>query len=162
VFNSRPQIDEVNSWIYAYVNNGVYKAGFALTQQAYEMAFDQCFAALDKLDLILQKNRWLCGDRITGVIASIVMLNYYSEADVRLFPTIWRFDAIYYVRFKCNKYMIREYHFIQQWLENFWKIRGVAEASNMKLTKQGYYGNHGSNIVPIGPAELFGFAETTK
>jgi len=133
----RQQIDELNSWIYPEINNGAYKAGFASTQEAYDKAYDIFFNALDKLEKIFAQHKFLCGDEIT-------------EADVRLFPTIFRFDDVYYIRFLLNKKMIREYPNIYRWEKDMYLYPGVADASNIVHCKNGYFGRSGNEIVPLG------------
>lgn len=132
------RIDAMNAWIYRDINNGAYKAGFSGSQQAYELAFDRFFAALDRLDRILADQPWLLGDRFT-------------EADLRLFPTIFRFDHVYYVRMKLNLRFVRDLPNLQRWHDAVLAIPGVAEASNLEHCKQGYFGRTGNEIVPLGP-----------
>ncbi len=93
----RHDIDEVNAFVYDNVNNGVYRCGLAKSQAAYAEAFHKLFAALDELEHRLGRQRWLVGDRFT-------------EADLRLFPTLVRFDTVYYVLFKCNMRRLADYH----------------------------------------------------
>ena len=132
------QIDQLNGWIYTDINNGAYKAGFARTQEAYEAAYERLFAALERLDRILDTRRFVAGDRLT-------------LADVRLFPTIFRFDHIYYTRFRLNKRMVREYGNLFRWARDVYHQKGVAEASNLDHARMGYFGRTGNNLVPLGP-----------
>lgn len=140
-------IDAINKWVYEDVNNGAYKASFATTQPAYDAAFANFFAALDRLELILSTRKWLLGDAPT-------------EADVRLFPTIFRFDHVYFVRFQLNKAMIVEsYPHLQRWMLDFYELPGVKEASNIDHCKKGYFGRSGNNLVPIGPKFSYQFEQ---
>ncbi len=133
------EIDQLNAWIYRDINNGAYKAGFSNSQAAYEVAYDRLFAALDALDERLADRRFLTGDTLT-------------EADVRLLPTIFRFDPIYYTRFRLNHKMIADYRHLSRWLQTMLDTPGVARASNLRHAKNGYFGRTGNNIVPLGPA----------
>lgn len=135
-------IDEWNDYIYPNVNNGVYRCGFATTQEAYEEAFDSLFAALDKIDAHLATHRYLAGNKIT-------------EADWRLFTTLVRFDAVYVGHFKCNKQRIADYVNIQGYLKELYQVEGVAETTDFYHIKRHYYFSHtGINptqVVPKGP-----------
>ncbi|MEF1247527.1 glutathione S-transferase family protein, partial [Vibrio owensii] len=135
-------IDEWNDYIYPNVNNGVYRCGFATTQEAYEEAFDSLFAALDKIDAHLATHRYLAGNKIT-------------EADWRLFTTLVRFDAVYVGHFKCNKQRIADYINIQSYLKELYQVEGVAETTDFYHIKRHYYFSHtGINptqVVPKGP-----------
>ncbi len=135
-------IDAWNEFIYPNVNNGVYRCGFATTQDAYEEAFDSLFAALDKIDAHLASHRYLAGNQIT-------------EADWRLFTTLVRFDAVYVGHFKCNKKRIADYVHIQGYLKELYQIDGVAETTDFYHIKRHYYFSHtGINptqVVPKGP-----------
>lgn len=138
----REQIDAINERVYATVNNGVYRCGFAGTQAAYEEAFDELFATLDHLDERLADNRYLCGDRLT-------------EADWRLFTTLIRFDPVYYLHFKCNLRRIADYAHLSGYLRELYQVRGIRETVNMHHIKQHYYRSHESvnprRLVPKGP-----------
>jgi putative glutathione S-transferase len=139
----RPAIDELNERIYATVNNGVYRAGFASTQEAYEEAFDELFETLDWLDERLATRRFLLGDEIT-------------EADWRLFMTLVRFDAVYVGHFKCNRQRIEDYAHLSGYLRDLFQQPGVADTVDFDHIKRHYYGTHPqlnpSRIVPKGPA----------
>lgn len=143
----RPQIDEVNAMVYPNVNNGVYRAGFAGTQQAYEGAVKRLFDTLDTLDARLSRSRYLVG-------------NAPTEADWRLFTTLVRFDAVYYVHFKCNVRRIEDYANLGGYLRDLYQIDGVAETVNLDHIKRHYYLSHAhlnpSRIVPAGPLLDFG------
>ncbi len=139
----RSEIDEVNDRVYATVNNGVYRAGFARSQQAYEQAFVQLFETLDWLDSRLSSQRYLVGNRLT-------------EADWRLFVTLVRFDSVYYSHFKCNRRRIVDYPHLWDYTRDLYQHPGVAKTVNMDHIKRHYYVSHvGINptqIVPLGPA----------
>lgn len=138
----RAEIDEVNDYVYANVNNGVYRAGFASSQRAYEHAFDRLFAALDRLDERLSAQRYLVGDTIT-------------LADWRLFTTLVRFDAVYVGHFKCNLRRIADYPNLAGYLRELYQVPGVAETVNFDHIKRHYYVTHDRinpmGIVPKGP-----------
>ena len=139
----RPAIDKINALVYENVNNGVYRAGFATTQEAYEEAFGSLFAMLDRLEDILSRQRYLVGNRLT-------------EADWRLFTTLVRFDAVYHGHFKCNLRRIDDYPNLSNYLRDLYQVPGVAETVNLDHIKRHYYGSHRklnpSGIVPLGPA----------
>jgi glutathionyl-hydroquinone reductase len=138
----RRDIDEVNAFVYDNVNNGVYRTGLAKSQAAYEEAFGKLFAALDALESRLGRQRWLCGDRFT-------------EADLRLFPTLVRFDTVYGVLFKCNLRRLVDYHDLWNYTREIYQMPGVAETVDFPRIKLGYYGGmrHLNNgILPLGPA----------
>lgn len=133
----------LSQWIYEDVNNGVYEAGFASTQSAYEAAFNKLFATLDELEARLAKGgSFLFGDRVV-------------ETDYRLFCTLVRFDAVYFGHFKCNKRPIQDYPALQAYLERVYHSPGVAETVNLDHIKRHYYYTHDdinpSRIVPVGP-----------
>ncbi len=142
----RSEIDEINDIVYHTVNNGVYKCGNAHTQEAYEEAFDALFRTLDDLEERLGRQQYLVGDRLT-------------EADLRLFPTLARFDAVYHGHFKCNLRRIRDYHNLSNYMHDLYRLPGVADTVNMKHIKWHYYHSHRhinpSGIVPKGPAPDF-------
>jgi len=119
-------IDVINETVYANVNNGVYRTGFAATQKAYEEAFDNLFNTLDDLEERLAQQRYLVGDRLT-------------EADWRLFSTLLRFDIVYYGHFKCNKKHIYEYPNLWNFTLELYQHPGVAEVTNFDHIKRGYY-----------------------
>jgi putative glutathione S-transferase len=125
------------------VNNGVYRCGFATTQEAYEEAFADLFGALDRLDERLGRQRYLVGDRIT-------------EADWRLFTTLVRFDVVYFGHFKCNLQRIADYAQLSGYLRELYQVPGVAETVNFTHIKHHYYRSHETinptGIVPAGPA----------
>ena len=139
----RADIDAVNDGIYNNVNNGVYKCGFATSQEAYYVAFDALFAELDGLEDRLAKNRYLVGDRVT-------------EADWRLFPTLVRFDPVYFGHFKCNRQRLIDYPNLWNYTKELYQVPGVAETVDLFHIKHHYYGSHETvnptRIVPKGPA----------
>lgn len=141
----RPQIDEINRLVYERVNNGVYRCGFAKSQAAYEEAFKRLFDALDTLEERLSKQRFLVGNRLT-------------EADVRLFPTLVRFDAVYHYLFKCNLRKISDYPNLSAYTRDLFARRGFGDTVDIGLIKKGYYANPSVNptgIVPVGPVVDF-------
>ena len=138
----RAEIDAVNAPIYDNVNNGVYKCGFATSQDAYEEAFDALFATLDDLEERLSRQRYLAGDVIT-------------EADWRLLTTLVRFDPVYHGHFKCNRRRIADYPNLSNYTRELYQLPGVAGTVNLFHIKQHYYGSHETvnptRIVPKGP-----------
>lgn len=138
----RDDIDALNEQIYHQVNNGVYKAGFATTQQAYEDAFHPLFEALDRLDAQLADQRFLLGDAPT-------------EADWRLFPTLYRFDAVYVGHFKCNQKRIADYANLWPYARDLFQWPGVSGTVNMDHAKRHYYESHTminpTGVTPLGP-----------
>lgn len=138
----RPDIDDLNSRIYDAVNNGVYKTGFATSQEAYEESVGSLFAMLDELEVRLEGQRFLFGDRQT-------------EADWRLFTTLVRFDAVYVGHFKCNIRRIADYPNLDAYVRDLYQTPGVAETVNMEHIKGHYYRSHlminPTGIVPVGP-----------
>ncbi|MDM7858312.1 glutathione S-transferase family protein [Thiopseudomonas acetoxidans] len=138
----RTEIDRVNEHVYDSINNGVYQAGFATSQKAYELAVFPLFEALDELEQRLSKQRYLVGDQIT-------------EADWRLFTTLIRFDAVYHGHFKCNLKQIEDYPHLAGYMRELYQWPGVAETVNMQHIKEHYYRSHStinpSGVVPAGP-----------
>ena len=136
------EINEINEFIYHSINNGVYKAGFATTQQAYEEAVEQLFNGLDKVESILASKRYLTGSDIT-------------EADWRLFTTLIRFDSVYVGHFKCNIKTIEQYANLSNYLRDLYQLQGIAETVDFYHIKRHYYYSHGginpTRVVPMGP-----------
>ncbi|GAA5524655.1 glutathionyl-hydroquinone reductase YqjG [Microbulbifer aestuariivivens] len=132
----RGDIDATNAIVYENVNNGVYRAGFATKQDAYEQAYERLFSTLDQLERRLADNRYLCGGRIT-------------EADWRLFTTLVRFDPVYHGHFKCNKQRLADYPNLWGYVRELYQRPGVAETVNFHHIKTHYYASH-SNINPTG------------
>jgi putative glutathione S-transferase len=138
----RSEIDAVNELVYPNVNNGVYRAGFAATQAAYEEAFRSVFATLDELERRLSRQRYVAGPRLT-------------EADWRLFSTLIRFDAVYYSHFKCNLRRIGDYANLSNYLRDLYQVPGVDETVSIDHIKRHYYMSqrkvNPTGIVPLGP-----------
>ena len=138
----RAQIDAVNARIYDTVNNGVYTAGFATSQAAYEESVRSLFDTLDWLEAHLSQQRWLVGNRFT-------------EADIRLFTTLIRFDAVYVGHFKCNLRRIVDYPALSAYLRDFYQRPGIADTVDFLHIKGHYYESHRmlnpTGIVPMGP-----------
>jgi putative glutathione S-transferase len=138
----RAEIDALNAIVYDTVNNGVYKSGFATTQEAYGENAVRLFETLDMLDERLGKSRYLFGDTVT-------------EADWRLFTTLVRFDAVYVGHFKCNIRRIEDYRNLSGYVRDLYQVPGVAETVNLKHIKEHYYRSHKTinptGIVPVGP-----------
>ena len=138
----RSEIDALNKKIYATVNNGVYRCGFAQTQEAYNRAVTELFDTLDELDERLLDRRYLCGEALT-------------LADVRLFTTLIRFDVAYYGIFKCDRTRIADYPNLSGYLRDLYQLPGIADTCDIDAVKRDYYGNlfplNPGGIVPIGP-----------
>jgi putative glutathione S-transferase len=138
----REQIDKVNRFVFADVNNGVYRAGFAGTQEAYEQAYERLFARLDSLSSRLEDHRYLVGDTIT-------------EADVRLFTTLVRFDPVYHGHFKCNRNKLTELPVLWAYARDLYQTPGFGDTIDFVHIKQHYYCVHRdinpTGIVPAGP-----------
>jgi len=138
----RGVVDETIDAIYQPINNGVYRAGFATKQSAYEEAVTELFDALDHWEGVLEQQRYLCGEQLT-------------EADWCLFTTLFRFDAVYYVHFKCNLRRIVDYPNLWNYLKELYQLPGVKETCNLDKIKRHYYKSHPnvnpSRIVPKGP-----------
>ncbi len=138
----RQEIDAINAMVYPAINNGVYRAGFATTQEAYEEAFAELFTALDRIEEKLSRQRYLTGGRIT-------------EADWRLFTTLVRFDPVYVGHFKCNLRRIADYPNLSNYLRDLYQVPGVAGTVNLLHIKAHYYGSHKTinptGVVPAGP-----------
>ncbi|WP_437880822.1 glutathione S-transferase family protein [Pseudomonas sp. LRF_L74] len=140
------EIDALNARIYPRVNNGVYRAGFATRQDAYEEAFNEVFAELDWLEQRLDSRRYLAGEWLT-------------EADIRLFTTLVRFDAVYHGHFKCNLKRLEDYPNLSNWLRELYQWPGVRDTVDMQHIQNHYYLSHKTinpnGIVPAGPAQDF-------
>lgn len=142
----RKEIDELNDFIYPNINNGVYRTGFAKTQEAYDSAVLSLFDALDRLENLLEGKDYLLGNKLT-------------EADLRLVPTLLRFDIVYVTHFKCNIRRIKDYKNLSRYLRNIYEIPAVKETTNLEHIKHHYYYSHSSinpyQIIPQGPTEIF-------
>jgi putative glutathione S-transferase len=138
----RSEIDAVNDLVYPNINNGVYRAGFATVQTAYEEAFRSVFAALDEIERRLARQRYVAGPRMT-------------EADWRLFCTLIRFDAVYYSHFKCNLRRIADYPNLSNYLRDLYQVPGIDETVSIDHIKRHYYGSqlkvNPTGIYPLGP-----------
>ncbi|MCL2937249.1 MAG: glutathione S-transferase family protein [Trichodesmium sp. MAG_R02] len=138
----KAKIDQWNEKIYHTVNNGVYRCGFAQTQEAYEKACQELFTTLDEIDNTLSTSPYLCGESVT-------------LADVRLFTTLFRFDIVYYGLFKCNLRRIRDYKYLSVYLQDLYQLPGIADTCNLEAVKKDYYGNlfplNPGGIIPLGP-----------
>jgi putative glutathione S-transferase len=138
----RGEIDKINDLVYPKINNGVYRAGFATSQQAYEEAARDVFAALDEIEERLSRQRYLAGHQLT-------------EADWRLFTTLIRFDSVYYSHFKCNLRRIADYPNLSNYLRELYQLPGIAKTVSIDEIKRHYYGSqrqvNPTGIVPIGP-----------
>jgi glutathionyl-hydroquinone reductase len=138
----REEIDALNEWIYPNVNNGVYKSGFATTQAAYEESVIPLFETLEQLEQRLADKRFLLGDKL-------------SEADIRLFPTLVRFDSVYVSHFKCALKRIRDYPNLWGYTRDIYQLPGIADTVDIEYNKAHYYGSHDTVnptlIIPIGP-----------
>ncbi|MEL6643164.1 MAG: glutathione S-transferase C-terminal domain-containing protein [Pseudomonadota bacterium] len=136
------EIDRWNARVYATVNNGVYRAGFARTQSAYDTAVGEVFETLDAIEAHLATHRWLCGDQFT-------------EADLRLFPTLVRFDVGYHTAFKCNRRRIIDYPNLWAYARAIYAMPNVAETVTFDIYRQGYYSpnpnRNPGGIVAVGP-----------
>lgn len=142
----RQEIDALNEWIYPTVNNGVYKSGFATTQEAYEESVIPLFETLEKLESLLSDKRFLLGDKLT-------------EADIRLFPTLVRFDSVYVSHFKCSLKRIVDYPNLWGYTRDIYQLPGIAETVDIEYNKAHYYGSHDTVnphlIIPVGPSLNF-------
>jgi putative glutathione S-transferase len=138
----RGEIDRINDLVYPTVNNGVYRAGFATSQDAYEEAARGIFATFDQVEERLSRQRYLAGKQIT-------------EADWRLFTTLVRFDTVYYSHFKCNLQRVADYPNLSNYLRDLYQVPGIADTVDLGQIKKHYYGSqrqvNPTGIVPIGP-----------
>ncbi|HFR3573786.1 TPA: glutathione S-transferase family protein [Streptococcus suis] len=140
--NLQAEIDAMNDFIYPNINNGVYKAGFSTSQAVYEKEVKNLFAALDKLEEHLADKNYLVGNQLT-------------EADIRLFTTLVRFDPVYFGHFKCNIKSLVDYPNLWNYTKHLYNHAGIAETVDLDHIKQHYYGSHKTinptGIVPVGP-----------
>ncbi|MBD21088.1 MAG: glutathione-dependent reductase [Rhodospirillaceae bacterium] len=144
-FRLRSEIDQYNERIYETLNNGVYRCGFAKSQEAYEEAYVKLFETLEWLEEFLANRRYLCGEIIT-------------EADWRLYTTLIRFDFVYYGHFKCSKFRICDQHNLWNYLKDLFQHPGIAEITDIQSIKAGYWGEmpglNPSGIIPVGPEDF--------
>ena len=140
--NLRIEIDKINKVIYENINNGVYKSGFSRTQEAYEDAVTKLFSSLEMIDEILEDKEYLVG-------------NVLTEADIRLIPTLLRFDSVYYVHFKCNLKKINEFKNISSYVKRMFNNPAINTTTNFDHIKRHYYYSHEHinpyRIIPLGP-----------
>ena len=140
------EIDELNHLIYANINNGVYLCGFAQNQSSYDEAVTKLFKSLDHLELKLEGQRFLLGEDLT-------------EADLRLIPTLLRFDLVYFTHFKCNIRRIKDYKNLSRYTLDLYKMKAIEETTNFDHIKRHYYYSHEiinpRRIIPHGPGEIF-------
>ena len=140
--NLRPEIDKINKITYENINNGVYKSGFSKTQSAYEDAVTKLFSSLEMVDNILEGKEYLVGNQLT-------------EADIRLIPTLLRFDSVYHVHFKCNLKKISEFKNISNYVKKLFNIPAINSTTDFDHIKRHYYFSHESinpnRIIPLGP-----------
>ncbi|MEM6484664.1 MAG: glutathione S-transferase family protein [Pseudomonadota bacterium] len=140
--SQREAIDHWNARIYPAINNGVYRAGFATSQQAYEEAYGELFSELDAIEAHLETQRYLTGNQLT-------------EADVRLFTTLIRFDAVYHGHFKCNRQRLEDFSNIAGYVRDIYQLDGVADTVDFDHIKTHYYASHRTinptGVVPLGP-----------
>lgn len=140
--DKQKDIEAINQLVYENINNGVYRCGFATTQSAYEEAYGDLFDALDKVEAILGKQRYLVGDKIT-------------EADWRLFTTLIRFDSVYHGHFKCNRQRLEDFPNLRNYVRELYQWPQIAETVNFHHIKRHYYFSHKSinpsQVVPVGP-----------
>jgi len=143
----RADIDAINAYVYPRINNGVYRCGFATTQDAYEEAFVELFEALETIEQRLSRQRYLVGRQVT-------------EADWRLFTTLVRFDPVYVGHFKANKKRIADYPNLSNYLRELYQVPGISGTVNMHHIKSHYYRSHPTinptRIVPVGPDLNYG------
>ena len=139
------KIDEINDYTYHNINNGVYKVGFSTNQEVYEEEFNKLFSALDNLETMLINNKYLLG-------------NALLECDLRLFPTLLRFDPVYVGHFKCNKKRIADYPELHRYLTSISANSQIKKTINLEHIKTHYYGSHPTinptGIIPLGPLDI--------
>lgn len=146
----RHEIHDLNERIYTAINNGAYKAGFSSDQTIYETAFDAYFETLEYLEEHLSDGR----PYLTG--------KHFSEVDLRLFPTLYRHDPVYYVRMKLNGARILDYPYLWRWLCRVYELPGIAEAGSLVHCRQGYFGRSWNSVVPNGPFKPMSYPEAYR
>jgi putative glutathione S-transferase len=145
---ARTEIDELNTRTYTAINNGAYKAGFSSDQSVYAAAFEAYFNELQQLESLLATDERLF---LTG--------NEFTEADLRLFPTLYRHDPVYYIRMKLNAARILDYPYLWRWLCRVYALPGVAQSNSLEHCRQGYFGRSWNNVVPLGPTHPMPYPE---
>lgn len=139
----------MNDRVYNTINNGVYRAGFATTQEAYEAAFHKLFESLDRLEDLLSQQRYVAGDQVT-------------EADWRLFTTLIRFDAVYFGHFKTNRQLLADDPAISGYVRELYQLPGIAQTVSFDHIKTHYYASHlminPTGVIPLGPNQDFSVA----
>lgn len=142
----RDKIDTINDEVYNNINNGVYRAGFAKKQKAYEQAVNNLFESLDHIENILKSNRFLMGE-------------IFTEADIRLIPTLLRFDIVYFTHFKCNLRRIKDYPNLSRYMKDLYGLNAIRSTTYFDHIKRHYYYSHESlnpcRIIPLGPDKIF-------
>ena len=144
---ARAEVARLNELIYATINNGAYKAGFSSDQAVYAAAFAAYFHTLDMLEDLMSDGR----PYLTGAA--------FTSADLRLFPTLYRHDPVYYIRMKLNGARLLDYPFLWRWLCRVYKMAGVSKASSLIHCRQGYFGRSWNNVVPLGPQRPMPYPE---
>jgi len=145
---ARSQIDSLNNEVYKHINNGAYKAGFSSDQAVYAAAFESYFVTLAKLDALLSSDS-----------RPFLVGNTFTEADLRLYPTLYRHDPVYYLRMKLNAAKILHYPHLWRWLCRVYAIAGVAESNSLDHCKQGYFGRSWNNVIPLGPTHPMSYPD---
>lgn len=146
----RSEIDQLNDLIYTRINNGAYKAGFSSDQSVYEAAFLAYFETLEKLNHLLSDGRPF----LTGAA--------FTEADLRLFPTLYRHDPVYYLRMKLNGGNIFDYRYLWKWLCRVYALDGVADSNSLIHCRQGYFGRSWNGVIPVGPLKPMPYPEAYR
>ena len=146
----RSTISSLNELIYVNINNGAYKAGFSSDQSVYAQAFNAYFSTLDELEGLLSDGRAF----LTGA--------NFTEADLRLFPTLYRHDPVYFTRMKLNGARILDYPHLWRWLCRVYALRGVAESGSLLHCRQGYFGRSWNGVVPLGPMKPMAYPEAYR
>lgn len=144
----RVEIDTLNSLTYTAINNGAYKAGFSSRQDVYEEAYTAYFSALQTLE-----------DHLSADNQPFLMGEHFTEADLRLFPTLYRHDPVYYIRMKLNGAKILDYPHLWRWLCRVYNLPGVADSSSLIHCRQGYFGRSWNNVIPLGPNKPITYPE---
>ena len=144
----QPIIDKFNKLIYVNINNGAYKAGFSSSQKIYKIAYKNYFETLSTLDNELKSHGCLF---LTG--------DQFTEVDLRLFPTLYRHDPVYYIRMKLNGAKILDYPYLWKWLCRVYALPGVKKSNSLLHCKQGYFGRSWNNVIPLGPIKPMTYPE---